>query len=190
MGGAGGMGQQGMRSQQDNQNAMADMQKRMQQQMKAQMGNAGGQRQGGGGGDTKVAEGPADVHSPRGAVKTFLDALKARDADRLSEATARRAATESSAKNQEMFGKIIEVSMSDSELDDLAKKLEGYQISGENPAKSTGRVDVVVQKSGGNGSYMRRRITARREKKGWGVLDISPEQVFKALGSRPVRKSK
>ena len=119
------------------------------------------------------------MHSPQGAVKTFLNALKARDADRLSEATARRAATESSAKNQEMFGKIIEVSISDSELDDLAKKLEGYQIAGENPPKSTGRVDVVIQKSA-TMAAIRRRITARREKKGWGVLDISPEQVFKS----------
>ncbi len=189
-GGMGGMAQQGMRGQQNNQNMMADMQKRMQEQMKAQAGNAGGQKQqGGAGADNKVAAGPADVHSPVGAVKTFLDALKARDADRLSEATARRAANESSGKNQEMFGKIIEVSLSESELDDLAKKLEGYQIAGENPPKSTGRVDVVIQKSGGNGSYMRRRITARKEKKGWGVVDISPEQVFKSMGGGGGRRA-
>jgi len=109
-GGMGGMAQQGMQSQQNSQNEMAKMQQRMQAQMKQQMPAAGGQKQGGaGGGDNKVAAGPADVHSPVGAVKTFLDALKARDADRLSEATARRAATESSGKNQEIFGKIIEV---------------------------------------------------------------------------------
>jgi hypothetical protein len=140
-----------------------------------------------GGADTKDA-GPADTHSPLAAVRTFLNALRAKDADKLSEATAQRAATESSEKNQATFSKILEVSLSESEMDDLAKKLEGYQVAGENPPKSTGRVDVVVQKNGQNGSYYRRRITARREKKGWGVLDISPEQVFKSLGTvRPRR---
>ena len=42
-------------------------------------------------GKNKIAEGPADLSSPQGAVQTFLKALEARDADRLSEATARRA---------------------------------------------------------------------------------------------------
>jgi hypothetical protein len=165
---------------------MAGMQKTMQDQMKA-MGAAGGQKQpgaGGAGGGAAVDDSPADLHSPVGAVRTFLSALKAKDADRLSEATARRAAIESSGKNQEMFSKILEVTLSDSEIDDLAKKLEGYQVAGENPPKSTGRVDVVIQKSDGGGAYSRRRVTARHEKKGWGVLDIGPEQVFKSLGSR------
>ena len=34
---------------------------------------------------------PADFHSPEGAVKAFLAALKAKDLDRLNEATALRA---------------------------------------------------------------------------------------------------
>ncbi len=62
--------------------------------------------------------------------------------------------------------------------------MEGYQIAGENPQKSTGRADVVVRKNNDDGSYSQRRITARREKKGWGVMDIGPEQVFKSLGAR------
>ncbi len=82
-----------------------------------------------------------------------------------------------------MFAKILDVSLPDSEMDDLAKQLDGYQVVGENPPKSTGRVDVVVQKSGDNGSYSRRRITARHEKKGWGVLEIGPAQVFKSMGA-------
>ena len=85
-----------------------------------------------------------------------------------------------SSKNREIFGKILEVSLSDSEIDDLAKKLEGYQITGENPPRSTAKVDVVIQKSGQNGSYLRRRVTARHEKKGWGVLDISPRAGFQS----------
>jgi hypothetical protein len=136
-----------------------------------------------GGGNNQADAGPADFRTPQAAVRTFLNALKAKDADRLSEATARRAAAESTGKNQELFTKILEVTLPDSELDDLAKKLSGYQIAGENPQKSTGKADVVVQKRNGDGSSSSRRITARREKKGWGVLDIGPEQVFKTLGA-------
>jgi hypothetical protein len=185
-----GPGMQPGGQQHDTAKMMAGMQSQMQKQMQDQMKGRGGagQQPGPGGGGAAVDNAPADFHSPTGAVKTFLSALKAKDQDRLSEATARRAASESSAKNQEIFTKILEVSLSDSELDDLAKKLEGYQVAGENPPKSTGRVDVVIQKSDGGGSYSRRRITARHEKKGWGVLDISPEQVFKTLGSRRVSK--
>ena len=100
-----------------------------------------------------VDDRPADFHSPQGAVKAFLSALKAKDLDRLNEATALRAQREaSSAKNQELFKKIFDLSLSDSELDELAKKLDGYTIAGENPPKSTGRVDVILQKD--------RRVTA------------------------------
>ena len=108
----------------------------------------------------------------------------------MSEATARRAAVESATKNQDLFTKILDVSLPDDELDDLAKKLEGFQISSINPAKSTGHVDVVVQKSGKNGSFFRRKITARREKKGWGVLDIGPSSEFKSLGAPPYSKKR
>ena len=118
--------------------------------------------------------GPRISILPQGAVKAFLDALKAKDLDRLNEATALRAQVEaSSAKNQELFKKIFDLSLSDSELDDLAKKLEGYKIAGENPPKSTGRVEVVLQKAGENGGYSRRKVTVRHEKKGWGVLDVA-----------------
>jgi hypothetical protein len=173
-------------------NAMAEMMKKQQAQqeaMKKQMtvgmaGPQGGAAGGVAGGNNKVAEGPADLTSPQGAVQTFLKALEARDADRLSEATARRAATESVAKNQELFGKILDINLSDSDMDDLAKKLEGYQIASVNPAKSTGKIDVVIQKSGPGGARFTRKITARREKKGWGVLDIGPYTEFKGMGSR------
>ncbi len=74
--------------------------------------------------------------------------------------------------------------MTDPEMDDLAKKLEGYKVAGENPPKSTGRVDVVLQKSGTNGTFYRRKVTTRHEKKGWGVLDIGPEMPFKMPGMR------
>jgi len=118
---------------------------------------------------------PADFTTPQGAVEAFMNALKAQDLDRLSEATALRAQTEASAKSQDIFKRIYDGSLSQAQLDDLAKKLEGYQIAGENPPKSTGRVQVIVQKTGTGQSNTRihRVVTVRHEKKGWGVLDIS-----------------
>ena len=190
-----GPGSPGMQPQPDPNKMMAGMQNAMQQQMKNRGGammqpGPGGGGMGGPGGNA-ADTGPVDTHSPQGVVKAFLGALKSKDADRLVEATARRTASEAtSSANRELFGKILEVSLSDSEMDDLAKKLDGYKISGENPPRSTAKVDVVIQKSGPNGSYMRRRVTTRHEKKGWGVLDISGEQVFKSIGARPgARKS-
>jgi hypothetical protein len=145
----------------------------------------GGGRPGGGGG---VDNGPVNLHSPDGAVKAFLSALKAKDLDRLNESTALRAQTEASGKNQELFRQIFDLSLSDSQLDELATKLEGYTIAGENPPKSTGRVEVILRKSGENGSYFLRKVTVRHEKKGWGVMDIAGAQQFKSMSMMPKKK--
>jgi hypothetical protein len=129
---------------------------------------------------------PADFSDPQGAVTAFLDALKARDLDRLAEATALRAQTEASARNIERFKRIYDGSLSESELDEIAKALDGYQIVGENPPKSSGRVQVVLRKQGqGQGttnSWTTRVVTVRHEKKGWGVLDISGPSDFRTPG--------
>ena len=90
----------------------------------------------------------------------------------------------SSSKNRELFKKIFDLSLSESELDDLAGKLDGYRISGENPPKSTARVDVVLQKAGAGNDYFRRKVTVRHEKKGWGVLDVAGATEFKMGGMR------
>jgi hypothetical protein len=100
---------------------------------------------------------------------------------------------ESSAKNQPLFEKILAVNLSDSDLDDLAKKLEGYNVAMENPPKSTGRVEVVLQKAGAanTGNYFRRTVVTRKEKKGWGVLDVGGAAEFKNLPiptTRPGRR--
>jgi hypothetical protein len=132
---------------------------------------------------------PPDFRSPEGAVQAFLDALKARDLDRLTEATALRAPQESSNKLKDMFKRIFDSTLSESELNDLATKLEGYRIMSENPAKSTGRIDVVLMKTQANnnrasgvmggGAYYHLKITVRKEKKGWGVCDIGTPTEFK-----------
>ena len=164
-----------------------------------QANQAGGMagRQGGGmggpgaGGGLGVDNSPADFHSPTGAVKAFLNALKAKDLDRLNEATALRAQSEASAKNQELFKKIFNLSLSETDLDDLAKALEGYKVAFENPAQSTGRIDVILQKQNknSNGGYFRRKVTVRHEKKGWGVLDIAGAMEFKNPFAMPRRNT-
>jgi len=143
------------------------------------MGPGGGGGPGAAGGDN----GPADVHTPEGAVRAFLKALKAKDRDALNEATAGHAYLEAAEKNRDIFKKIFDLELSDSEIDDLAKKLDGYQIVSWNPPKSTGKLDIVIQKAGERGAFYRRRVTVRREKKGWGVMDISGQEEFKSMNN-------
>ncbi len=104
----------------------------------------------------------------------FLKALKAKNAERLAEATARRAPTEASGpKNQKLFASILEQSLTEDDLNDLANKLEGYQVVGNNTPKSTGKYALILGKAGKNGESYRRTITTRHEKDGWKVTDIS-----------------
>ena len=129
--------------------------------------------------------GPADIHSPEGAVQSFLFALSIRDKDRLREATAVRSQTEASGeKTKELFRKIVsrEENISDAELDDIAKKLQGYVIAGENAVRSTGRLGIVILRPNFGGGYLTRTVTVRKEKKGWGVVDISNPTEFTATG--------
>jgi hypothetical protein len=144
----------------------------------------------GGAGAANVDTSPADFSSPEGAVKAFLSALKAKDLDRLNEATALRAQRDASAKNRDLFKKIFDLTLSDSDLDDLARKLDGYNISGENPPTSTGRLDIIVSKSIDGGGYLTRKVTVRHEKKGWGVLDIAAPHEFKPTGRIPQKKKR
>jgi hypothetical protein len=196
MGGMMGPGGPGMRgpNMADMGNMMKNQQGAMQKQM-AGMGKMPGAGMGApmapgaaGAGASQVDNSPPDFHTPGTAVRSFLSALKAKDLDRLNESTALRASREAaSTKNQELFQKIIDLNLSDSELDEIAKKLDGFDVVGENPPKSTGRVDVVIQKGTDRGGYIRRKVTVRHEKKGWGVLDIGGPQVFKTQGLSPTR---
>ena len=47
-----------------------------------------------------------------------------------------------SSKSQELFKKIFDLNLSESELDELAEELDGIKISAENPPKSTGQSRV------------------------------------------------
>ena len=77
----------------------------------------------------------------------------------------------------------MDLSISDAEIDDLAKKLQGYRVAGENAPKTTGRLGIYVDKRTDEGSVLRLTLTVRKEKKGWGVVDISTHPLeFKPMG--------
>lgn len=140
-------------------------------------GNSGGgapEINPGGGGIGGNNNGADSFHTPWGAVNLFLNALKAKNAERLAEATALRAPTEASGtKNQKLFAAILEQSLSEDDISDLANKLEGFQIVGQNEPKSSGKLGIILGKPGKNGESYRRVITVRHEKAGWKVVDIS-----------------
>lgn len=129
--------------------------------------------------------GPVDKHSPQGAVQSFLFALSVRDRERLREATARRSQFEASSEQQkELFRKIVnpEENISDAELEEIARKLEGYVIAGENAVHTTGKLGVIIMRPTREGGYLSRTVTVRKEKKGWGVMDVSSPTEFTATG--------
>ena len=142
------------------------------------------------GGPGQQDNGPADTHSPDGAVRAFLNALRDKDRDRLAEATALRSQTEASTeKKKELFGKVVDMSISDSELDELSKTFEGYQGCGR---KRSPQVQASSGSSSGkpdeNGDFISRTVTVRREKKGWGVMDMSDPTRYKSMQMRNTRR--
>jgi hypothetical protein len=136
---------------------------------------AGGDREAG---MLKVVEaangnrGPRKLYAdPITAAAVFLAALEKKDLNRLAQATALRAATES--KNQELFYLILAQRLGRNDLNELAEQLSGYKLTGTiTVARNT--VRILVTKPAGNG-VLRRTLTMREEKAGWKLLDISGE---------------
>ncbi|MDR3636257.1 MAG: hypothetical protein P4L84_20815 [Isosphaeraceae bacterium] len=146
-------------------------------------GGPGGSPPGGPGGGGGGSDRPADFRTTFGAVNAFLDAVKAKDPARLKEATALHAGqpSETRPQNKKIFEAILEESLSPDDLDELAKKLDGYQVSGSNDATSSGRLGITLHKSGAGGSFLQRTITVRKEKAGWKVVDISGEGKLESM---------
>ena len=138
----------------------------------AGMPGTGGGNAGGGEG------GRADYTSPGSAVASFLNALRVKDPERLAEATALRAPTEASPAYRKVFTSILEQSLAPEELEELSKKFDGMQPVGQNDPKTTGRLGIIYGKMEKNGSQLTRTFTARHEKNGWKVVDISGQRVF------------
>jgi hypothetical protein len=90
------------------------------------------------------------------------------------------APTEATARYQKVFTAIVEQSLAPEDFDEIAKKFEGMSIVGQNQAKSSGRLGIIVGKTGQKGEYLSRTITVRKEKLGWKVADISGEGKIEA----------
>jgi hypothetical protein len=116
--------------------------------------------------------GPTKLYAdPVAAAAVFLAALERKDLNRMAQATALRAATES--LNQELFFLILAQRLTRAELDELAEKLAGFRIAGTS-AVARNTVKILVTKPVGN-SAVRRMLTMREEKAGWKLLDLSGE---------------
>ena len=139
--------------------------------------------------DPTAAMGPAAFKNPMTSVQAFLAALKAKDKDRLSQATARRAPTEADEKHRKIFAAIIDQSIADDELDELSKALEGFQVAQVLQAKSSARIGVVIRKMSGR-DMLQRTVMTRKEKEGWKVMDVESLLEFKAMPTfgRPGRR--
>lgn len=135
-----------------------------------QPGDSGGGR--GGFGGTGGDNSPPDFTTPWGGGATFLAALRAKDPARLHEATAARAPFECHEKNKKLFEALVEESMSQEDLDELAKLLEGYTITGQNTPKSSAVFSLIMTKASDRTTTLVRRLTMRKEKAGWKVMDI------------------
>jgi hypothetical protein len=114
----------------------------------------------------------ADFHTPRDALDAFLTALKARDPVRLREATALRAPIEAAPTNRALFAALLDQGLSEEELKGLASRLEGCEIV-DPGSPSRGRCTLTLMKPGRDGARRVLRVSTRREKAGWKVLDIS-----------------
>jgi hypothetical protein len=145
-------------------------------------GGSSGDSSGGPGGYGGMGGGniTADFKTPEGAVMSFLNALRAKDPERLRESTALRAATESTGAYRKAFQAILEESLAAEDFDELVKKFEGMQIVNRNEPKSSGRVEVIVGKTGQKGEIFTRKVTVRHEKAGWKVSDIAGQREFDA----------
>ncbi len=102
---------------------------------------------------------PADFHSPEGAVKAFLSALKAKDADRLNEATALRAQPEaSSTRNRDDLQENLRpgpLRFRARRSGQEARRLPDRRR--EPPGKHRTRRTSSSARPGKNGAYTRRR---------------------------------
>jgi hypothetical protein len=145
-------------------------------------GESGAAGSGGGTGSGPGADQPGNFANPLNGVTSFLNAVKAKNIDGLAEAVALHAPSDALVPaNQKLFRSILDTSISDEELADLAADLDGFQIINIIPSTSTGSMGVLVGKfvqsqTGvpGMGTRITRTITMRREQAGWKVQDMGP----------------
>jgi hypothetical protein len=138
-------------------------------------------------GPPDAAEEPvAHFRNPTDAVVAFLEAVKAKDAVRLRDATSVRAPTEAKPKNRPLFTAILEQDLSEAALTELASTLEGYQAIGPGGLTKSGRTGFIVIKTAPDGTQFVRKFTVRWQKEpGWKVLDIGEQRELKKSTPTP-----
>ncbi len=82
---------------------------------------------------------------------TFINAVEDEEQGPDSEADGAPRLEANSVAMQKLFAQVVDLSISDSQVDDLAKTIQGYTIIGMDPAVSSGRQEVVLGKSNGQG---------------------------------------
>jgi hypothetical protein len=129
-------------------------------------------------GEDSKSGGPYE--NPINSAKTFLAAIKAKDPDKLADAVALRSISEMEGATQKhqskYFKPILERSVEQDTLDELAAMFEGMQIVGKNNPKSTGELGVILGKTAEN-KFVQITLYTRKEKAGWKVKDFSQTRV-------------
>lgn len=118
---------------------------------------------------------------PITAAQAFLDALKAKDPQKLKDAVALRSRLESSAAHRSLFEQILDSSLPAETLKALADAFEGYTIVRPGAVEGTGHQDVILMKSADRGN-LQRALTLRKEKAGWKVSDFSSARKIRDRG--------
>jgi hypothetical protein len=133
-------------------------------------GALGGRGGPGGGGNEKPS-----YENPFKAATTFLNAVKAKDAKRLTEAVALRSKYEArSQKHRDLFSAILEENADQAKIDELAEAFDGMNIIGANDVKSSGMRGIIVGKTVKGDRYWR-TLFVRHEANGWKIQDFSDE---------------
>ncbi len=140
-------------------------------------------------GDASNSNAPANYSTPMAGAVTFMNAVKSKNKDRIADATALHAQKEAhSAALQKLFTQVLDLSVADEQIDELAKALNGYAIQGLDMATSSGRQKVVLGKSNGSNGQFRRTLTMRHEAKGWKVVDMSGQSEIQGFGMPGIRR--
>lgn len=143
---------------------------------------------GGGGADSKA---PSFIDPVHGA-NSFLDALHAKDPERIAQAVALRAPTEAAGKHQALFQSLLLKSTTTEELDELASHFDKMKVVSVNPPKVIGLVGVTVGRQEESGNVLTVTLEMRKEKAGWKVQDYKQpiQRVAPGRSRRPGTKGR
>jgi hypothetical protein len=108
----------------------------------------------------------------------FLEALKAKDLEKLKDVIALRAPLQASPKHRPIFANIRDGQLDEATLAEMSEAFDEMKVTDMNTPKSTGLRGVIVSKTEKESNEMiSRTIYIRREVAGWKVLDFSGPRI-------------